>query len=84
MKYKTHSQAIKEKSKLFIDLARVDSYYKVTLEMRNKMLEIEKSKNKKCDSMNKMQDVTFPSPRRPHCSHYLVCSKNLLFIVGIG
>ena len=57
MKYQTHSQAIKEKAKFFIELARVDSYYKVPLEMSNKMLEIVKSKKKKCDSVNTMQDI---------------------------
>ena len=28
--------------------------------------------------------MTFPIPRRPLRSHYLVCSKKHLFIVGIG
>ena len=57
MKCETHSQDSKEKAKLFIDLARVDSYYKVPLEMRNKMLEIAKAKKEKCDSVNTMQDI---------------------------
>ena len=42
MRYETHSQASRKKEILFIDLARVDSYYNVPLEMRNKMLEITK------------------------------------------
>ena len=46
-----------QKAEFFIDLARVDSYYKVPLEMRNKMLEIAKAKKKKCDSVNTMQDI---------------------------
>ena len=58
MKYETHSQASKEKEIFFIDLARVDSYYNVPLEMRNKMLEISKAKKKKCDSMNIIQDIS--------------------------
>ena len=36
MKYETHSQASKENPKVFIDLERVDSYYKFPLEMRKK------------------------------------------------
>ena len=57
MKYETHSQDSKEKANFFIDLAKVDSYYNFLLEMRNKMLEIAKSKKKKRDLVNTMQDI---------------------------
>ena len=58
MKYETHSQASKEREKLFIDLARVDSYYKSPLDMSNNMLSIEKPKKKNSDSVNTMQDIS--------------------------
>ena len=47
----------KKRQIFFIDLARVDSYYSVQLEMMNKMLEIAKAKKKKFDSVNTMQDI---------------------------
>ena len=42
---------------MFIDFARVDSYYNVPLDIINKMLEISKAKKKIFDSVNTMQDI---------------------------
>ena len=46
--YKSHSQATKEKLKLSMDLARVDSYVEAPVEIRKKMLDTAKKKKKKC------------------------------------
>ena len=58
MKYQTRSQDSKEKEKLFIDLTRVSLYLNAPIEMSNKMLEIKKSKKKKCDSVNIIQNIS--------------------------
>ena len=57
MVYQTHSQATKEKAKLFIDLARVDSYFEAPAAIRKKMLEIARSKRRKLDSVNTMEKI---------------------------
>jgi len=57
MVYQTHSQATKEKAKLFIDLARVDSYFEAPAAIRKKMLDIARSKRRKLDSVNTMEKI---------------------------
>ena len=36
------------------------------------------------DVQEGVTEMTCSSPRRPLCSHSLVCSENYLFILGIG
>ena len=55
--YKTHSQAMKKKAKLYMDLARVDSYFKAPVEIRKKMLVTAKKKKKQCDSIQTMNRI---------------------------
>ena len=55
--YKSHSQATKEKAKLYMDLARNDSYFEAPVEIRKKMLDTAKRKKKKCDSIQTMNRI---------------------------
>ncbi len=57
MMYSSYSQASKEKAKLFMDLARVDSYFKAPTEIRKKMLIIAKKKKKNCDTIQTMSAI---------------------------
>ncbi len=57
MVYQTHSQATKGKAKLFMNLARVDSYYEAPQSIRKKMLIIAKAKKRKLDSVSTMETI---------------------------